>query len=90
MRPRGVPLILLIVWKESVLVQFDCHSEQAFFAVRNLGEPRDGSRSLRSNNRAFGSLPIENARPTKNVPKKASGKRKGASQKARAKFHLYI
>jgi hypothetical protein len=32
MRPCGVPLILLIVLEKSVLVQFDCHSEQAFFA----------------------------------------------------------
>jgi len=49
------------------MVQFDCHPEQAFFARRkpalsgvegDLGEPRGGSRSLRPNNRAFGSLPF--------------------------------
>jgi hypothetical protein len=32
MRPREPPLPLLIVLEKSVLVQFDCHSEQAFFA----------------------------------------------------------
>jgi len=41
-----------------VVVQFDCHPEQAFFAQRkpalsgvegDLGEPREGPRSLRTN-----------------------------------------
>jgi hypothetical protein len=40
----------------------DCHPEQAFFAqVKDLGEPREASRSLRGNNRAFGSLPYQTA-----------------------------
>jgi Flp pilus assembly pilin Flp len=33
-------------------------------AVRNLGEPREASRSLRRNNRAFGSLPYQNCTAT--------------------------
>jgi hypothetical protein len=47
-------------------MQSCCHPEQTLFAQRepglseaegDLGEPREGSRSLRRNNRAFGSLP---------------------------------
>jgi hypothetical protein len=42
------------------MVQFNCHPEPAFLcAVKDLGEPRDVSRSLRHNNRAFGSLPYQ-------------------------------
>jgi len=41
-----------------VAVQFACHPEKgAFCPTKDLGEPRDASRSLRRNNRAFGSLP---------------------------------
>ena len=36
MRPRGVPLLLLIMLENRVVVQFDCHSEQAFFAWRGI------------------------------------------------------
>jgi hypothetical protein len=43
-----------------VVAQFDCHPEQALFAQRrDLGEPRDASRTSRRNNRAFGSLPYQ-------------------------------
>jgi len=43
-----------------VVAQFDCHPEQAFFgAAKDLGEPREASRSLRRNNRALGSLPSQ-------------------------------
>jgi len=56
-----------------VVVQFDCHPEQALFcAVEDLGEPREASQpalrerkrskgSLRRNGRAFGSLPYQTA-----------------------------
>jgi hypothetical protein len=37
--------------------------EQAFFAAKDLGEPREASRSLRRNNRVFGSLPRQTAPP---------------------------
>ena len=41
-----------------VVVQFDCHPEASVLcAAKDLGEPREASRSLRRNNRAFGSLP---------------------------------
>jgi hypothetical protein len=40
------------------VAQVDCHPEQASFAqARDLGEPREASRTLRRNNRASGSLP---------------------------------
>jgi hypothetical protein len=32
MRPREPPLLLLIVLEKWIVVQLDCHSEQAFFA----------------------------------------------------------
>jgi hypothetical protein len=35
----------------------DCHPEPPLLRLKNLGEPRDGPRFLRANNRAFGSLP---------------------------------
>jgi len=45
-----------------VVVQFDCHPEQAAFcAARDLGEPRQASRFLRRINGAFGSLPFQTA-----------------------------
>ena len=48
-----------------VVVQFDCHPEQAAFcAARDLGEPRHASRFLRRINGAFGSLPFSNCTTT--------------------------
>jgi len=48
--------------KNAVVVQFDCHPEQAAFcAARDLGEPRQASRSWRRNNGALGSLPLQTA-----------------------------
>src|SRR5881398_4122983 len=45
-----------------VVVQFDCHPEASVLcAAKDLGEPREASRSLRRNNRAFGSLPYQAA-----------------------------
>jgi len=42
------------------VVQFDCHPEASVLcAAKDLGEPREASRSLRRNNRAFGSLPYQ-------------------------------
>jgi hypothetical protein len=32
MRPREPPLLLLIVLEKNVVMQLDCHPEQAFFA----------------------------------------------------------
>jgi len=47
--------------KIKVVVQFDCHPEQAAFAqAKDLGEPREVSRFLRHNNRALGSLSLSN------------------------------
>ena len=40
------------------MVQFDCHPEASVLcAAKDLGEPREASRSLLRNNRAFGSRP---------------------------------
>src|SRR5207245_6017171 len=45
----------------SALSAWACLSSQAsvFCAARDPGEPRDAARSLRRNNRAFGSLPYQ-------------------------------
>src|SRR5437899_12972153 len=46
------------------VVQFDCHPEASVLcAAKDLGKPREASRSLRRNNRAFGSLPYQTAPP---------------------------
>jgi hypothetical protein len=45
---------------------FCCHPERVLCAARDLGEPRDEPRSLRCNNRAFGSLPYRATPRTKN------------------------
>jgi hypothetical protein len=34
-------------------------SQRLFCAAKDLGEPREASRCLRRNNRAFGSLPLK-------------------------------
>src|SRR5207244_6436608 len=45
-----------------VVVQFDCHPEASVLcAAKDLGEPREASRFLRRNNRAFCSLPYQAA-----------------------------
>ena len=52
-----------------VVVQFDCHPEASVLcAAKDLGEPREASRSLRRNNRAFGSLPYQTAPPPSCAP----------------------
>jgi len=52
-----------------VVVQFDCHPEASVLcAAKDLGEPREASRSLRRNNRAFGSLPHQTAPPPACAP----------------------
>ena len=59
--------------KSPVVAQFDCHPEQAFFAQsRDLGEPREASRTLRRNNRAFGSLPYQ-TEPLQKAPSVGQG-----------------
>src|SRR5437660_10152974 len=51
------------------VVQFDCHPEASVLcAAKDLGEPREASRSLRRNNRAFGSLPYQTAPPPSCTP----------------------
>ena len=56
------------------MAQFDCHPQQAFFAQRGIWASRamepalsaaDGSRTLRRNNRALGSLPYRIEPPPK-------------------------
>ncbi|MGC2793956.1 MAG: hypothetical protein WA899_18185, partial [Candidatus Sulfotelmatobacter sp.] len=51
-------------------VQLDCHPERSVLCVaRDPGEPREASRSLRRNTRAFGSPPYyDNAATLPNNP----------------------